>query len=89
MKATFQFDEETDGKEMILMTVKAQEAFSLLEDIDNRIRSMLKHGEVYSCGPEDLFPGQNIDTLDLVRHKNLKMTSLLEEIRSDIREIQL
>ena len=89
MKATFQFDVETDGKEMILMTVKAQEAFSLLDDIDNKIRSMLKHGEVYSCGVEDLFPGQSIDTLDQVRHKNLKMTSLLEEIRSDIRELQL
>lgn len=89
MKATFQFDEETDGKEMILMTVKACEAFSLLDDIDNKIRSMLKYGEVYSCGPEDLFPCQQLDTLDQVRHKNLKMTSLLEEIRSEIREIQL
>lgn len=89
MKATFQFDEETDGKEMILMTLKACEAFSLLDDIDNKIRSMLKHGEVYSCGPEDLFPGQKLDTLDQVVHKNLKMASLLEEIRSDIRELQI
>ena len=43
MKATFQFDEETDGKEMILMTVKACEAFSLLDDIDNKILSMIKY----------------------------------------------
>lgn len=89
MKATFQFDEETDGKEMILMTVKACEAFSLIDDIDRKIRSMLKHGEVYSCGLEDLFPGQQLDTDEQVRHKNLKMISLLEEIRSDIRELQL
>ena len=95
MKVLIELDEQEDGKDFILMTLKAADAFCLLNEMDNDIRTLLKYGEVdgiFADDPESmelLSSGVASDTPDQLKEKNKKMIHLLESLRRKMGELIL
>jgi hypothetical protein len=89
MKVIFELDDQTDGRGLIHMTLKGPDAFVLLHEMDQNIRSLLKYDDVdvTSAEEEKLNDYFKADTLEQAIEKNRKLIKLLTDIRKQIWEL--